>query len=251
MQKSARFVLAILFVLGLVLMSAPQRAQAREIENKTNIAGGSWTGGTDVNVTTLAEKAPTWLQLLTNGVRVTEAGKICHPFRGGQFGWVGEIRQYKSGEWFKLKTTNDWVPNKEGVFMSCAEAPAAGTYGLFGYYIAPAGVTQEASIPCEYDTSTWTGALDGSGNTYYLKVLFGQSIPIDTTVSFVVTSVSGDIDPVTMNGLYGSTGLVDEEGDFWGHFSDKTFSPTGEGVWYVYFRVTAGGCSKDLVASFT
>jgi hypothetical protein len=152
MIKTVRFILVFLFVLGLVLMSAPHQAQAIESEISPLIAGGSWTAGQVVDVTTLAAKAPTWLQLLTNGVKVTEAGKICHPFRGGQFGWIGEIRQYKSGEWFRLKTTNDWVPSKEGEFMSCAEAPAAGTYALFGYWIRPfVTVVEEPQVPVTID----------------------------------------------------------------------------------------------------
>jgi len=142
MKKSVSIVLAIMLVFGIILASAPLDAQAKPLQPVTPvtpvtnplIAGGSWSTGSSVDVSALAATAPTWLQLLADGVKITEAGKICHPFRGGQFGWVGQIMQYKDGKWVKLTTTNDWVPNKEGEFMSCVVAPAAGTYALFGYW---------------------------------------------------------------------------------------------------------------------
>ncbi len=194
MNKNARIVLAILFVLGLVLMSAPHQAQAKENEISPLIAGGSWTAGQAVDVTTLAAKAPTWLQLLTNGVRVTEAGKICHPFRGGQFGWIGEIRQYKSGEWFKLKTTNDWVNGTEGQFMSCAEAPAAGTYALFGYWIRPAGyVVADGAPGFDCNTIEWGEIYVGADGNILISGS-GSNLPDGTRFYYTVVSSTPDLE---------------------------------------------------------
>jgi len=117
-------------ILCISLIKPPKTVEAKD----TKIAAGEWLTGTEVEVDALV---PADLNLLTKGVKVTEPGMICHPFQGGQFHWVGEIRYLKNGEWLKLKTTNDWYPDKEGQFMSCAQVPAAGTYALFGYYNGP------------------------------------------------------------------------------------------------------------------
>lgn len=235
MKRNARFILAILFVLGLVLMSAPRQAQAGEIRSNPNIAGGSWTAGQVVDVTTLAAKAPTWLQLLTSGVKITEAGKICHPFRGGQFGWIGEIRQYKNGEWFKLKTTNDWVPSKEGEFMSCAEAPAAGTYALFGYWIRPAGYVVAPSAACNYSTADWTASFYGEG-IYSLQANL-DNLPEGTSVSYSFiepyTGLTGD--------LYNGNGLLVEG---WVTFDEQYLF---DGWSSLTVEVSALGCSKIIL----
>ena len=75
-----------------------------------------------------------WQQTLYSGVRVDAAGTICHPFRKGAFGWTASIYKWSGNGWVELDTTLAWVPDKEGTFMACAYAPAAGTYVLFGYY---------------------------------------------------------------------------------------------------------------------
>lgn len=149
MKKVVSVVFAIIFVFALLALNVPSSVQAKNDPYKTaepnlGIAEGSWivsTGtGTELDVTTSAASAPNWLQLLGNGIKLEAGSKICHPLRGGQYGWVGEIRQLKDGKWIKLSTTNGWVPTTEGLYMSCAQAPAAGTYALFGYYIAPEAV---------------------------------------------------------------------------------------------------------------
>ena len=234
MNKNARIVLAVLFVFALLLMSAPLPAQAIESEINPLIAGGSWMGGTDVNVTTLAAKAPTWLQLLTNGVKVTEAGKICHPFRGGQFGWIGEIRQYKNGEWFKLKTTNDWVPNQEGEFMSCAEAPSAGTYALFGYWKRPAGFVEVPTSSCAYSTTDWDASFYGEGP--YFLVAYLDNIPEFTSISYNFIDQPDDlIGPNSGTGTMGGSGSV--------NFSDEYIDDGWESV---DVELSALGCSKII-----
>jgi len=55
-----------------------------------------------------------------------------------------------------METTNDWVPNKEGEFMSCAQAPAAGTYALFGYWKKPAGYVEESEPPYDCSSIIWS-----------------------------------------------------------------------------------------------
>ena len=139
------------FVLGFVLAAAPQsvRAESESTPYMAGIADGEWswkgtslTGtpftGVNVGVDLGASPSPSWLQLLTGGIKVDGPATICHPFRGGQFGWQGEIRQLVEGNWVKIVTTNAWLPDEEGTFTSCAKAPASGTYALFGYYDGPA-----------------------------------------------------------------------------------------------------------------
>jgi len=76
-----------------------------------------------------------WYRLKANGIEVDGPTTICHPFKAGRFGWVGEIHQLVEGSWVKLPTTVGWVPDEEGRFMACAKAPAAGIYALFGYFV--------------------------------------------------------------------------------------------------------------------
>jgi len=64
---------AIVLVLGIVLLSSPHQAQAKKIKYSTKYC--RWildAPGTSVDIATLAESAPTWLQLLSNeGIKMT------------------------------------------------------------------------------------------------------------------------------------------------------------------------------------
>ncbi len=208
MKKTARLVLAIVFVLGIMIASSPLNAMAKSDELKTStpnplIASGSWTGGSSMDVSTLASSAPTWLQLLTDGVKVTEAGKICHPFRGGQFGWVGQIMQYKDGQWVKVTTVNDWVPNKEGDFMSCAQAPAAGTYALFGYWKRPAGYVESTGFDC--NTLDWTGVAVSPDTFLYFSGKI-SSMP-NTSIRIDYLSYSNTVTTGSDGAYYWASGI--------------------------------------------
>ncbi len=135
----------VLSVLGLALATLPL-GEVNALPDPVNIPldTGTWTAGNDFYVDLSVNPAPAWLQLMGKGTKVAEAGQICHPFRGAQFYWVGEIRQLVAGDWVKLPTTVDWVPSKEGRLMACAMAPAAGKYALFGYFSPPAGWVEPA-----------------------------------------------------------------------------------------------------------
>lgn len=74
------------------------------------------------------------LQLMSPALVTNGPVKVCYDFRGGQFGWNGQIRMLVGGEWVSLATTQVWTPDKEGKMMACAEAPAAGTFALFAYW---------------------------------------------------------------------------------------------------------------------
>lgn len=102
------------------------------------IADGLWTAGVESVVDLSLNPAPyTWIQLLSKQTSITEPGKVCHPFRGGQFHWVAEIRQLVDGKWVKVPTTVEKLYGVESGLMACIQAPAAGIYALFGYYTGP------------------------------------------------------------------------------------------------------------------
>jgi hypothetical protein len=241
MKKIARIVLAIVFVFGVILASAPLNALAKSDPKSTVtpnalIAGGSWTAGSTVDITILSTSAPSWLQLLsTDGIKLTAAGKVCHPLRGGQFGWVGYIMQYKDGEWVKIPTVNDWVPNKEGDYMACAQAPAAGTYALFGYYTRPAvsASVEEPGSSCSYSTSDWTADIFGE-NPYFLEAHL-PNLPESTVVTFSFTYQNKLIGPAS-----GSNSLANNG---WVTFSESYID---DGWTSLEVEISALGCSKTI-----
>ncbi|MBA4385026.1 MAG: hypothetical protein C0410_09840 [Anaerolinea sp.] len=92
-----------------------------------------WTRGTVTQLDLLNNPAPEWLDLYSNGIKVTSIGEICHPFPTEVKNMVAEIRELKSGVWTKIKTYYKYIPPIDGIYMACAKAPEAGTYALFGY----------------------------------------------------------------------------------------------------------------------
>lgn len=228
MKKVVNIVFAIMFVLGLFAFTAPINALAKTdpAGGTGSVAGGTWivtTGtGTEVDVSQSAATAPDWLQLFGKGITLEAGSKICHPFRGGQFGWVGQIRQLKDGKWVKLVTTGEWVPSTEGQYMACAQAPAAGTYALFGYYIAPEVV--EVPNPCS--KVTWENTISLDGTIFFDGTVTG--VPTDTTISIVILSS-------TPSGTSGST-------------SDTT---SATGSYFVNSGITDPGDLSVLVVQYT
>ena len=149
MKRVFLVLFAILFLFGLFALSLPQPVEAKKMDPTSNpgLALNEWQGGENTTVDFIKYPAPSWLQLLTDPVKVTKPGEICHDFRGGQFYWKGEIRQLKDGKWVKIPSTAGWVPTTEGVYMICADAPAAGTYALFGYFDPPPGTILDSPAP--------------------------------------------------------------------------------------------------------
>ena len=151
MKKGIRTLFVVGLVLGVVLMSLPGNVAGKSTTMLApSIAPGSWSSGTEVEVNLVVAPAPVWLELLTKGVKVTGPVTLCHSFRGGQYGWTGEIRQLVSGKWIKLATTNAWVPDINGTFTSCAKVRTGGTYALFGYFdimLAPIDLRDNSPAP--------------------------------------------------------------------------------------------------------
>lgn len=144
MKNRTRLVVALAMALALVIVSVPGQAFASAIELSNGVASGSWewtssVGGHEIPMNTISLTKPEWGTLLTNGLYLTSPAKICHTFDGYQYGWSGDIYMLSGETWTMLTTSVDWVPTFEGKIMACAEAPSAGTYALFGYWIKPAG----------------------------------------------------------------------------------------------------------------
>lgn len=77
--------------------------------------------------------------LQSSGITLSGGTQVCHPYRGGQFGWTAEIRMLTTSGWQAVPTTNEWSPDEEGQFMTCAQAVSSGTYAVFGYWERPEG----------------------------------------------------------------------------------------------------------------
>jgi len=118
---------------GLILTPTPLVIPPAPVNG---VSAGEWSRGTGVPIDLMQNPAPEWLQLMDEGVSITTPGIICHPFRGARFGWVAEIRQLVDGKWVIVPTTVSQL-TAEGEMAACAEAPAAGTYALFGFYSGP------------------------------------------------------------------------------------------------------------------
>ena len=83
-------------------------------------------------------EAPTggYALLQSDAVKISGYTRICHPYRGGQFGWTSEIRTLTSAGWSAVPTQNGWEPDEEGQYMTCANV-GSGTYAVFGYWDRP------------------------------------------------------------------------------------------------------------------
>ncbi|MDP3448942.1 MAG: hypothetical protein Q8R87_00055 [Anaerolineaceae bacterium] len=218
MKKGINIIFATCIILLIGFVNAPKTVEAKD----TKVAEGVWNTGTEVDVDATV---PESLNLLTKGVKVTKPGLICHPFRGGQYHWVGEIHQLKNGNWVKLKTTNDWYPDKEGQFMACAQAPSAGTYALFGYYNGPLETAGDYSFDCS--TVVWDAIIltfveqPVDLPTHYFWPRF-NNVPFGTPVTYKVTSI---IPENIISGSLNGYGTIGENGFVFFGMDQLTKSP--------------------------
>ncbi len=126
---------AVIMVIVLFASRVPGTVNAMGVIQQPDIAEGSWTGGEETPLVLEGTTYPQWLQATnTNALLVTAKGEICHPFRGGQFGWVASIRQLVDGQWNKMDTVQGWMGDTEGSYKACAQALTPGTYALFAYF---------------------------------------------------------------------------------------------------------------------
>ena len=255
MKKIFQAILVFVIVLGIMFIQAPQTAQAvvpapEPSTPQSGIAEGSWNTGTEVKVDLTAAPAPAWLQLLTYGVKIDAPTTICHPFRGGQYGWVGEIRQLVEGQWVKIETTNDWVPDKEGKFMACAAAPAAGTYALFGSYQGPKESGQ--SLPeCAFEYDGFDEDYGFLGfNPYSKEMTIGfdiidDGIPVGSTLKYTIIHVNPS-GAISSGDLSGSSTVVMAPWGPIGVFGPIQYSSEDGPIFTVRVVFTSLGCYKDL-----
>lgn len=117
---------------------------------------GQWNTGSTVTIDFNANPVPSWLQLFSDGVKITDAATICYPFKQGLEDWVADIYQLKDGKWVRLATTTKWMPDVEGTYSACADAPEAGTYVLLGYWFGKTAPTPVVVIDLSGDWNTGT-----------------------------------------------------------------------------------------------
>lgn len=98
--------------------------------------GDKWSNGTAVKLNTIFAPTPEWLKLYSGAVAIEKDQwvQLCHPFREGANGWVGEIRQLKGDRWETIYSPSEevYIPNREGVLNVCTWV-GEGTYALFGH----------------------------------------------------------------------------------------------------------------------
>jgi hypothetical protein len=241
MKNWFRIGLVLMIVLGAVFVSEPKNVQAQPP------AEGSWNTGKEVQIDVSKYPELSWMNLFSTAIKISAPTKICHPFRGGQYHWVGQIMQLKDGKWKKVTTVNDWVPSKEGDFMSCAQAIEAGTYALFGYYNGPAEITSTNSTTstCVYDMSGWNAYIvTTEGSDKGIEVDLSSGILGGLPASFEVTSVNGGY----------SSPMSETTTTFKG--KDITYALFANalvysGNWSITIKFTMGDCSKNFDLSFS
>jgi hypothetical protein len=241
MKKWLNFAIMIVFVLGITLIVAPQRAQAIPIPSSTP-APLVWQYGPGVTGTPFAidlttMPAPNWLQLASTGLKLSGPSKICYPFRDGQFHWVGEIREFVGGKWVKLDTTVA-RPNVEADDQACAQALEAGTYALFAYYNGPATEAFNCSDLVWGDYGFYEHT-DGDTQIIWQIEDAVAPVPDGTPVTYITLNQN----PTgTYNGdLTGSTVMSGGVATF---TSFITFSNTINSS--ILFRFSVNGCTHDI-----
>jgi hypothetical protein len=146
MKKKITIILAILLCFTFSLLTEPEIVLAQgtvppptsgEGENPSWIWTEPSVPAKIIQLGDITAPPPAWQQLLSTGLDITGPATICYPFKGAQFGWVGQIRLLSENKWLPITTTTAWVPDTEGLLMACATVKYAGTYALFGYWQPP------------------------------------------------------------------------------------------------------------------
>ena len=178
MNKYLVYLIAFILVLVLPLSGILQSVNAYDNPGPTatpttvqeqGIADGDWSSGIEPSVDLSTITPPkSYMQLLGEGVKTSDKGRICHPFRGGEYGWHGSIYQLDHGKWTKVTTYFMWYPDSEGTFMACTYATAGGIYALFGVYdqtINPTATLPPSATPTRTPTPKPTTKPPAGGPT--------------------------------------------------------------------------------------
>jgi len=200
----------------------------------TGPAEGTWNTGTEIAIDSAKTTALNYeISLFGNQVQVTKQVEICHPFRGGQFGWTAEIRRLVNRNWVKLATTLRYLPTEEGTLNACATAPAAGTYALFGYYNGPLEISAPDTTVCSLSMDGWTAETDFT--TLYL---FIDNLDEGTMIHFKQTTTDPNVT------LASAEGDVPVKKAKYRVAELTTVSQTGS--WTVNIEVSVQGCTKTF-----
>jgi len=245
-QKIITFVLIIVLTLPTILTPASSVAALDIIPPpSSDVAPGEWqwTGdgsGSEIQMDKVTIPAPTWMRLLTNGLKLAGPARICHEFTGAQHGWSGDIYVLIGNSWIKLATSVEWVPTIEGHLMACALAPAEGTYALFGYWNKPEGYSLPECVdifitPFYFD--------DGNGT---ISLMGARIIPLPDVGTLVKYRI---FDIVPQNKLLGDlagSGTTNISGiaNFPG-----TITYSGEPLWIATLRIETMGCYAEFPIS--
>lgn len=186
-------VLAVLFAIAWLVTTITSSVTA--ISSPPGIASGTWTGsGEVVTVDLTGTSYPAWLQLAAyQGFKANFDQQVCHPFPGGQLGWMADIRVLSGNEWVSVPTMQGWEPDEEGTYMACADVSRwGGTYALFAYYVKTEKTTAAPLPECDFSTiivfymhPVWPGS-PFSG--YYFEAFVNHpDYPEGSVVSYIIT----------------------------------------------------------------
>lgn len=211
-MKKGPLIAVVCLVWSMVIFAAypnPVQADSGEPIHLITTASGEWewtndnVTGSEVSLDSITVPNPEYMQLLSNGLSLSGAAEICHPFRGGQFGWTGRIYNLSGGAWHELATTTRWVPDTSGKLMVCAYAPAEGTYALFGYY------TDQPRVCREYAISSLSVNMVGINGFVYYGTISPSNPGIKVTYRLKGIKPTGSV-----TGALSASTYTDADGNF-------------------------------------
>jgi hypothetical protein len=247
MKKWINLMFVFIFVLAFFLAGSQKNVSAGGGEPpEPGLAPGDWVWtsaavvGGEVPMLDILTKPASWLQLITNGLVIKAPARICHPFRGAQFGWSGSIYKLVGETWVKVPTTIGWEPSSEGKYVACAQAASAGTYALFGYWVKPAGEVEVVALPPCGDGEGFGGySYNPSFNSILNIAAWLDTATPNIPVSYEIFSLSGPF-----NGDLSGSAISDGSGHV--HFPDNQLTYTGLDPTFSFnIRFTSPTCYWD------
>jgi hypothetical protein len=240
-------------VIAMVLFFALANTSTSTEAKSPDIAPNSWNKGTEVVIDTVTNPVPSGYQMFGKGVKITSPGEICHEFRSGQFKWIADIHRMVNSNWVKVPiTTQGWVPDEEGTYMACAQADAAGTYALFGYYTGPSerafepSQTPPLSPVCDVNPFTMDGYIVnyiGEGYDYDYRFDFDiDSATLPQTFTFSILSHTPADSTIQISGNATITYYFYSTFNFHAQSDDLNIDP-------ISIRVETDTCHFDLTLS--
>jgi hypothetical protein len=245
-------VVTVLFAVALLFTTLTSSATA--LSGTPGIATGSWLGSGEIVPVDLTDTTyPAWLQLAADqGFKANFDQHVCHPFPGGQFAWVADIRVLSGNEWVSVPTTQGWEPDEEGTYMACADVSRwGGTYALFAWFDQTRVTTPafDESV-CSYDDweiySWWHSDIYPWPVGYSLEVYLGPvgEFPLGETVTYEILGVypiPGFDIPRT-----GSTTSWDD-GAVYATFTDFVYDELPDPSFTRLVKISTAGCTYTLL----